>query len=372
MGEVLSSWNGDGVFVRGDDPHNSSKSMALFQDKYSTIDETITGTSGDDLILWSGSPSYGSDFIDGGNGKDVISINDYSDNFTIKSQSSGLTYFNDNRGLSYDQYGHAVLSNVEQIEFLDKTVTIRGTSTSSSPIQDKYSTIDETITGTSGDDLILWSGSPSYGSDFIDGGNGKDVISINDYSDNFTIKSQSSGLTYFNDNRGLSYDQYGHAVLSNVEQIEFLDKTVNIGNSSGSDNEVEWNDIYGTRRADELTGTKSADYIDGGKGDDFIYGGAGDDLIVGGKGLDIIEGGEGEDWFVADTKLGRGKMNFDVITDFEVGVDVLMVAGNTKGLWIDNYQGDAILVRGKKDVIAWIDDAGGQLEWGGSDGNLIM
>ena len=65
-------------------------------------------------------------------------------------------------------------------------------------------------------------------------------------------------------------------------------------------------------------------------------------------------------------------MNFDVITDFEVGVDVLMVAGNTKGLWIDNYQGDAILVRGKKDVIAWIDDAGGQLEWGGSDGNLIM
>ena len=268
MGEVLSSWNGDGVFVRGDDPHNSSKSMALFQDKYSTIDETITGTSGDDLILWSGSPSYGSDFIDGGNGKDVISINDYSDNFTIKSQSSGLTYFNDNRGLSYDQYGHAVLSN--------------------------------------------------------------------------------------------------------VEQIEFLDKTVNIGNSSGSDNEVEWNDIYGTRRADELTGTKSADYIDGGKGDDFIYGGAGDDLIVGGKGLDIIEGGEGEDWFATDKKLGRGKNNFDVITDFEVGVDVLMVMGNTKGLWIDNYEGDALLVRGRKDVIAWIDGAGGQLEWGGSDGNLIM
>ena len=46
--------------------------------------------------------------------------------------------------------------------------------------------------------------------------------------------------------------------------------------------------------------------------------------------------------------------------------------GKTKGLWIDDYQGDAVLVRGKNDVIAWIIDAGGQLDWGGSDGNLIM
>ena len=244
------------------------------------------------------------------------------------------------------------------------------TPTSMALIQDKWQYVSETVTGTSGDDLILWSGSSSS-TDFIDGGGGKDVISINDYSDNFTLKTQSSGLTYFNDNR-VSYNQYGNAILSNVEKIEFLDKTVTIGNSSGSDNEVEWNDIYGTRRADELTGTKSADYIDGGKGDDFIYGGAGDDLIVGGKGLDIIEGGEGEDWFATGKKLGRGKNNFDVITDFEVGVDVLMVMGNTKGLWIDNYEGDALLVRGRKDVIAWIDGAGGQLEWGGSDGNLIM
>ena len=237
-------------------------------------------------------------------------------------------------------------------------------------IQDKYTFVAETLTGTSGDDLILWSGAVDR-SDYIDGGDGKDVLSINDYSNNFTINTKSSGVTYLNDDR-VSWEQYGNAVLSDIEKIEFLDKTITIGNDSSNSSEIEWNDIYGTKRADDLTGTRFADYIDGGKGDDFISGGAGDDLIVGGKGLDFLEGGEGEDWFATEKRLGKGKNNFDVITDFEVGVDVLMVMGNTKGLWIDNYQGDALLVRGKSDVIAWIDDAGGQLEWGGSDGNLIM
>ena len=134
----------------------------------------------------------------------------------------------------------------------------------------------------------------------------------------------------------------------------------------------EWNDIYGTKRNDELIGTNAADAINGGKGDDFIYGDAGDDLIIGGKGIDFLEGGKGEDWFATEKKFGKGKKNYDVIADFVVGEDVLMVMGNTKGMWIDNYQGDAILVKGKKDIIAWIDNAGGQLEWGGSDGNLIM
>ena len=136
--------------------------------------------------------------------------------------------------------------------------------------------------------------------------------------------------------------------------------------------EPEWNDIYGTKRHDELIGTNAADAISGGKGDDLIYGGGGDDLIIGGKGGDFLEGGTGEDWFATKKKFGKGKKNYDVITDFEVGEDVLMVMGKTKGLWIDNYKGDAVLVRGRKDIIAWIDGAGGQLEWGGSDGSLIM
>ena len=50
-----------------------------------------------------------------------------------------------------------------------------------------------------------------------------------------------------------------------------------------------------------------------------------------------------------------------------------MVEGSRKGRWIDNYQGDVVLVSGKNDVIAWIEGAGGQLNWGtGSDSDLIM
>ena len=59
----------------------------------------------------------------------------------------------------------------------------------------------------------------------------------------------------------------------------------------------------------------------------------------------------------------------DVITDFEVGEDGLMVLEGTKGMQIANYEGDAIFVNGKNDVIAWVEGAGGKLVWGGANGH---
>ena len=251
----------------------------------------------------------------------------------------------------------------------------------------QYTDSNRFIEGTSFDDrIMLQQGIAGGNNGFIDGGSGFDTFYIQESSSDWNlvlndaeeVSFLSSTRSTHNGSGSINNPAYELSIqIAEVERIVFNDKTIDLNTSTsntnaGGGNEIEFNEIYGTKRADELIGTGSADYIWGSKGDDMIYGGAGDDLIVGGKGLDVLEGGSGEDWFGVNKKFGKGKNNFDVIVDFEVGTDVLMVEGSTKGLWIDNFEGDAVLVRGKKDIIAWVDGAGGQLDWGGSDGSLIL
>ena len=62
--------------------------------------------------------------------------------------------------------------------------------------------------------------------------------------------------------------------------------------------------------------------IKGGTGNDTLGGNAGSDTIQGGKGADIITGGAGADVFVYQS--GDGK---DIITDYEQGLDQIVVLG---------------------------------------------
>ena len=49
--------------------------------------------------------------------------------------------------------------------------------------------------------------------------------------------------------------------------------------------------------------------------------------------------------------MGKGKKNWDFIADLEVGEGAIYIDGSSKGMWIDNYEGNAVLLR-KKGVIA--------------------
>lgn len=92
---------------------------------------------------------------------------------------------------------------------------------------------------------------------------------------------------------------------------------------------------------DKAVGNGGNDYLSGQKGDDTISGGDGDDTLVGGNGKDAINGNNGNDLIIgfggADTLTGgAGADQFkrfqidtgiDEITDFEVGEDVIVLAG---------------------------------------------
>lgn len=89
--------------------------------------------------------------------------------------------------------------------------------------------------------------------------------------------------------------------------------------------------LFGSSGNDILRGESGDDYLWGGPGndrllggneDDYIWGGEGDDLLEGSAGNDILTGNNGIDTFV----LNAGK-GVDVITDFELGLDVLEFYG---------------------------------------------
>lgn len=159
------------------------------------------------------------------------------------------------------------------------------------------------------------------------------------------------------------------------QTIEAPDHAVHIHGGKSRENDVSANnwrgsqEIHGSNHGDVINGNTGNDTILGGSGndlisggidDDFIYGGAGEDMIWGGSGNDTILGGQGNDFLdggFGDDKLyggpgsdtlvgGRGddtltgsgperadddvnRFHFakgdghDVITDFEVGFDIL-------------------------------------------------
>ncbi len=69
---------------------------------------------------------------------------------------------------------------------------------------------------------------------------------------------------------------------------------------------------------DALLGRRGNDVLLGGDGRDRLAGGRGEDTLVGGAGHDTSTGGTGADVFLLEVGQGR-----DLITDFQVGLDVL-------------------------------------------------
>lgn len=98
---------------------------------------------------------------------------------------------------------------------------------------------------------------------------------------------------------------------------------------------------------DRLLGQGQADTLDAGRGDDELIGGSGGDLLIGGAGNDEIFGGNGSDEIiigdgagtdVVSTGTGSDVITVDVVdatastirttvTDFDLGVDRLMING---------------------------------------------
>lgn len=86
--------------------------------------------------------------------------------------------------------------------------------------------------------------------------------------------------------------------------------------------------IMGEAGEDNIMGAGGTDFMFGGVDDDIVRGGRGDDVIVGNEGSDVLISGSGSDIFeFFSDQFIAGEL--DVVLDFELGQDAIVVVGST-------------------------------------------
>lgn len=215
------------------------------------------------------------------------------------------------------------------------------------------------ILGGSGSDIIgVESGS---GFNFVFGGDGSDILTGKRGNDALAGSNGSDVL------RGRGGDDFlgggnGRDILFGGGGNDVI--------SGGAGGDI----IRGGSGDDMAFGGAGADVIRGGRGEDMLFGGAGaddlrggkdDDILVGGRGDDILRGGQGADKFLFnpdDPQLGD-----DIIRDFELGVDAIVLEAEQVVASLDGNLGD--------DGVFGFDDLNAETGWGLSasgDGDLLV
>jgi len=161
--------------------------------------EVLTGTSLDDTIY----PGGGWDVVDGGDGFDTVVIVGRSTQFKLVFDN-GVTYIDALSGASA-MTERAQLNNVEQIQFVDKTVSL---------------IVNDTIKG-------------QPGTDFFDGGLGLDTVVYNGPMERYSI-NKTGNRYVVSEPTGSDDTDY----LINIERLQFsntkvaLDMTGNAGEAA--------------------------------------------------------------------------------------------------------------------------------------------
>jgi Ca2+-binding RTX toxin-like protein len=170
-------------------------------------------------------------------------------------------------------------------------------------IHGRLLTLDHTISGTPGNDVLHGSAgnddiygaggndnlTAGAGDDLLSGGTGHNVLWGNDGNDTFL---GGSGIDVFAGGGGsdtVRYEQSDAGVTINLATA-----TASGGDAAGDLlNSIE--NITGSAHNDTLTGDAGANRLDGGAGDDRIWGSDGNDTLAGGHGADVLSGGNGID-----------------------------------------------------------------------------
>ena len=190
---------------------------------------------------------------------------------------------------------------------------------------------DNTLEGGAGADRI----GSTAGNDLIYGNQGADTVTGGADQDTL-FGGQDGDLVYGNQGLDIAYGNKASDTLYGRQHADTL--------YGGQADDL----IYGNRGADVVYGNRANDTLFGGRGDDALSGGLGDDWLFGNRGDDTLAGGAGADRFHFAVASG----GHDVVTDFAVGVDQLVVSGSgaasvadflTMASLADNGDGDAVL-----------------------------
>ncbi|QCN96116.1 DUF4347 domain-containing protein [Azospirillum argentinense] len=307
--------------------------------------DTLTGTAGNDVINGNdGNDSLlggdGADTINGGNGNDTIVGGDGNDslmggngNDSLDGGAGDDKLYGEvgddtvNGGDGNDSIvggaGNDVLNGDagnDTIQAGDGDDTIQG--------GDGNDTIvggagNDSIVGGAGNDVIGYtSGSELGASEFIDTGDGSDIIRFYSTTPGDTLVLPGT-LTDSNNTLTVAITG-GYSSQTTLTGLKIDASAVTL--SGGLT-------MNGGGGADVLTGTAQADSLKGGNGDDTLNGGAGNDTLNGEAGTDVLDGGAGDDIFLDP--------NGDVIKTLESGDVIRLTGGAAKALSSSHLQYDS-------------------------------
>ena len=134
---------------------------------------------------------------------------------------------------------------------------------------------------------------------------------------------------------------------------------------AGKDTLTGFENLTGSDFADKLTGSAAKNLLSGGDGNDIIYGGSGADTLIGGTGADI---------FVFKAISESTLAGYDVITDFQSGLDRIDLSAidankNAKGDQSFQFGGESVQVKPRS--VTWSEDGVNTIVQADVDGNSV-
>lgn len=269
--------------------------------------DTITGGDGDDVYVYSGTASLGSDLL-------VEVADEGSDTVDFSERTSSITF-------SLASYGSA------QTIATSTTITLSDADTTAA------TETFENVIGGEGNDTLTGNAlgnqfTGGAGNDSLTGGAGNDTyfFDADTTLGNDTINEVlSNGGT---DELNFSATQTAVAISLTSSSTQTVVSS-NLTIAYSVNNSVE--NVTGGEGADTIIGSEYANTLTGGAGNDTIKGESGNDLLEGGTGNDYLLSGGGDDQYVfaddwgSDTLLDYSGAGTDTL-DFSAVSDSLTVA----------------------------------------------
>lgn len=223
----------------------------------------------------------------------------------------------------------------------------------------KGTTGNDRLVGTSAYDTI----SGDFGDDVIDGGGGNDKMAGGYGNDTFIGGEGADQM-----DGGAGVDVVDYSGSSEGVKV-FLGVGRGYGGQADGDTLISIENVIGSQYRDTVTGNNDANLINGGGGDDTILGGGGNDRLYGSYGNDQLTGGTESDTFMFSLSAFGNSNGVDVITDFEVGVDVLHF---DKLAWQTAGMGDLTFSQVGSDTVIAFGSVGDSITLTGVNLNQLM
>ena len=273
----------------------------------------LTGNSGNNYLQ-----GYGDfDVLKGGAGNDFYELGDLVYRgflgYTFDSVTEGFNAGNDTvRVTATDDPGRPFSTNHYSLGANIEVGIIAGTLAFNLVGNE----LDNALTGNDAVNAL----SGNDGNDTLDGNGGLDTLSGGAGNDTYILDD----LTFIDEFTGSEYDTVVEAAGGGIDKV-FVSQQGNL--RYYLDLNVENVEVTGADNLDVI-GNDLANFMTGNAAHNLFYGLDGKDTLIGGGGFDELFGGRGNDtYFLADTTLINGSLQFDTVgEDTHAGNDTVIVS----------------------------------------------